>query len=60
MGVTISTVVFNRVTSSLGEGEDQLRGYHAAQWTCCAFGLVSMVVSLIVFRGVGVPGQKKG
>jgi hypothetical protein len=58
--VTVSTVVFNRVTSSLGEGEDQLKSYHAAQWACCAFGLVGTVLALIVFRGVGVPGQKKG
>ncbi|EKM77894.1 hypothetical protein AGABI1DRAFT_129687 [Agaricus bisporus var. burnettii JB137-S8] len=58
-GITISTVIFNRITSNLAEGEDQLRSYRAAQWTCCAFGLTSMVLSLIVFRGVGVPGQKK-
>lgn len=57
--MTISTVVFNRVKSGLGEGEDQLKSYHAAQWTCCAFGLTGTVLSLIAFRGQGVPGRTK-
>lgn len=59
MGVTISTIVFNRVTSSLGEGGDMLRSYQAAQWTCCAFGLCGTLLALVFFRGVGVPGHKE-
>ncbi len=58
-GVTISTVVFNRVTSSLREGEDVIRGYRAAQWTCCAFAVFAALLSLLVFRGVGVPGHSQ-
>jgi len=58
-GVTISTVVFNRVTLSLREGEDVIRGYRAAQWTCCAFAIFAALLSLLVFRGVGVPGHRK-
>jgi hypothetical protein len=59
VGVTISTVVFNRITSSLGEGEDMLRSYQAAQWTCCAFGLCGTLLALVFFRGVGVPGHRE-
>ncbi|KAF9446079.1 MFS general substrate transporter [Macrolepiota fuliginosa MF-IS2] len=58
-GVTISTVVFNRVTMNLGKQDDMIRGYRAAQWTCCAFGLCGALLSLVFFRGVGVPGHKK-
>lgn len=57
--MTISTVVFNRVTSSLGKGEDIIRSYKAAQWTTCGFALLASVISLLVFRGVGVPGHRK-
>lgn len=57
--MTISTVVFNRVTASLDEGEDMLRSYQAAQWTCCAFALCGTVLALSFFRGVGVPGHQQ-
>ncbi|KXN82110.1 hypothetical protein AN958_03164, partial [Leucoagaricus sp. SymC.cos] len=59
LGVTISTVVFNRVSSNLTEGEDNLSAYKAAQWTTTAFGVFSTLLALLVFRGVGVPGHGK-
>ncbi|KAF9446080.1 MFS general substrate transporter [Macrolepiota fuliginosa MF-IS2] len=58
-GVTISTVVFDRVTLSLREGEDDIRSYRAAQWTGCAFGLTGTLLALAFFRGVGVPGHNR-
>ncbi|KAF5359653.1 hypothetical protein D9756_002891 [Leucocoprinus leucothites] len=58
-GVTISTVVFNRVSSSLREGEDNIRSYRSAQWTCFAFAALGSLLSLVVFRGVGAPGDRK-
>jgi len=59
-GVTISTVVFNRVKSHVDVvGGDMIRSYRAAQWTTCAFGLLGAVLSLVFFRGVGVPGHKQ-
>jgi len=59
-GVTISTVVFNRVKSHLeAEGGDMIRSYRAAQWTTCAFGLLGATLSLVFFRGVGVPGHRR-
>lgn len=57
-GVTISTVVFNRVNESIVLGEDRLRSYQAAQWTNSAFGLCGCLVSLIFFWGVGSPGSR--
>jgi hypothetical protein len=35
-----------------------IRSYKAAQWTTCAFALFAALVSLLVFRGVGVPGHR--
>ncbi|KAJ3575022.1 hypothetical protein NP233_g1365 [Leucocoprinus birnbaumii] len=58
-GITISTVVFDRVSLSLKEGEDNIKSYRAAHWTCCAFALCAALLSLVVFRGVGVPGHRK-
>lgn len=59
VGVTISTVVFHRVSSDLGQGDDSVRGYRSAQWTCCAFAVLGSLLSLVMFRGVGVPGHKE-
>ncbi|KXN82108.1 hypothetical protein AN958_03162, partial [Leucoagaricus sp. SymC.cos] len=59
LGVTISTVVFDRVSLSLAQGEDNIRAYRAAQWTTTAFGLAASLLVLVAFRGVGVPGDLK-
>ncbi|KAF5345398.1 hypothetical protein D9756_010975 [Leucocoprinus leucothites] len=56
-GVTVSTVVFEHVSSNLRTGEDNIRSYRSAQWTCCAFAVFASLLSLLVFRGVGVPGR---
>jgi len=40
VGVTVTTVVFNSVATKLKPGDDPLRMYHAAQWTCFAFGII--------------------
>lgn len=41
------------------EAGDMIRSYRAAQWTTCAFGLLGAVLSLVFFRGVGVPGHRR-
>ncbi|THU82425.1 putative efflux transporter [Dendrothele bispora CBS 962.96] len=72
-GVTVSTVVFNRVLSELAAtrglqitdstGRDlprdiQLRAYQAAEWTNFAFGMVATVLAVTFLSSVGVLGKK--
>ncbi|KAH6901322.1 major facilitator superfamily domain-containing protein [Coprinopsis sp. MPI-PUGE-AT-0042] len=67
VGVSVSTVIFNSVTSSrtigdipVREGPGQnLASYHAAQWSNFAFGIIGTVIAVICFRGVGVVGDRK-
>ncbi|KAF8992533.1 major facilitator superfamily domain-containing protein [Cyathus striatus] len=56
VGITVSTVVFNRVTIKNG-GVMVLASYQAAQWTCFAFGCIAIILALLSFRGVGVVGH---
>ncbi|KAF8992531.1 major facilitator superfamily domain-containing protein [Cyathus striatus] len=53
VGITVSTVVFNRVTKHNG-GEISLRSYRAAQWTCFAFGCIAITLAALSFRGCSV------
>ncbi|TFK35336.1 major facilitator superfamily domain-containing protein [Crucibulum laeve] len=66
VGVTITTVIFNRVsgvtqstTVDSGHSEDILRGYKAAEWGGVAFGLVATLLSIMFFRRVGTVGDRK-
>ncbi|TFK34264.1 major facilitator superfamily domain-containing protein [Crucibulum laeve] len=59
VGVTVTTVVFNRVTMQKKEGKDNLNSYKAAQWTSFAFAIIALVVGVYFFRGVGVVGHRK-
>jgi len=58
VGVTVSTVVFHRVGLKIVPGEDTLRMYSTAQWTCFAFGIIETTLVIIFFRGVGVVGDR--
>ena len=58
VGTTVTTVVFNRVASKLGPGEDMLPVYRAAQWTAFAFGVFATTVGVLYFRGVGFVGYR--
>ncbi|KAF8992532.1 putative efflux transporter [Cyathus striatus] len=58
VGITVSTVVFNRVTKHNG-GKISLESYRVAQWTCFAFGCIAMILAALSFGGVGVVGQRK-
>ncbi|KAK7444033.1 hypothetical protein VKT23_015430 [Stygiomarasmius scandens] len=72
-GVTVSTVVFNRVLSQLAAsrglqitdatGRDlprdvQLKAYQAAEWTNFAFGMVATVLAIAFLSSVGILGHK--
>ncbi|KAL0957896.1 hypothetical protein HGRIS_000077 [Hohenbuehelia grisea] len=73
MGVTITTVVFNRVLDHELASLDLpanfpqqdvpkdrlLKCFHSAQWTAFAFGITAVLVSTIFFRGVGIVGHRK-
>lgn len=70
-GVTISTIVFNRVVSyqsaELGVTLDstglnaplsaQLQAFRAAQWTSAGFAFLAAVLSAIFLRNVGIVGH---
>lgn len=58
VGITVTTVVFNSVGSTIGPGEDTLPMYHAAQWTCFTFGIIATTLGITFFRGVGVVGHR--
>ena len=58
VGITVTTVVFNSVGSNIGQGEDTLPMYRAAQWTCFAFGIIAATLGITFFRGVGVVGYR--
>jgi len=40
VGITVTTVVFNRVSRRNGPGVDNIASYRAAQWTSFAFGIL--------------------
>lgn len=40
VGITVTTVVFNRVTRRNGPAVDNISSYHGAQWTSFAFGIL--------------------
>ena len=58
VGITVSTVIFHSVGSKIRPGEDTLRMYRAAQWTCFAFGIIEIILVIVFFRGVGVVGHR--
>jgi len=58
VGTTVTTVVFNRVGSKRGPGEDTLPVYRAAQWAAFAFGAISTILGILCFRGVGFVGHR--
>ncbi|KAK0189678.1 efflux transporter [Armillaria mellea] len=71
LGVTVSTIVFNRVVAqdSLNMGvivdnansnapqEALLNGYKAAEWTAFAFGAIGALLAVLFFRNVGIVGD---
>ncbi|KAF9456822.1 major facilitator superfamily domain-containing protein [Collybia nuda] len=59
VGLTVTTVVFNRVTLMSSEGRPTLKSYQAAQWTSFAFGMLATLLAIVFFRGVGVVGHQK-
>lgn len=59
VGITVTTVVFNRVTSRNGPDVDNIASYRAAQWTSFAFGILGTLLSILFFKGVGVVGHRK-
>ncbi|KAF9456823.1 major facilitator superfamily-domain-containing protein [Collybia nuda] len=59
LGPTVSTVVFNRVTSRQPGRRPNLDSYHAAQWTAFAFGVLATILAFIFYKGVGIVGQEK-
>ncbi|KAK0236923.1 efflux transporter [Armillaria nabsnona] len=72
LGVTVSTIVFNRVVAqdSLNMGivvdnansnaprEGLLNGYKAAEWTAFAFGAIGALLAVLFFWNVGIVGDK--
>ncbi|KAJ7139217.1 major facilitator superfamily domain-containing protein [Mycena epipterygia] len=62
IGVTISTIVFNRVKNHIEmQGPpptDILSAYHDAMWTCFGFGMSAALLSLVFFRGLGAIGYR--
>ncbi|CAE6516665.1 unnamed protein product [Rhizoctonia solani] len=61
-GLAIANVVNNNVhRSALRESGDELgsllRGYRAAFWTCFAFGMAALVLTLIFLRDIGIVGH---
>lgn len=61
LGVTISTIVFNRIKKRIeGRGpppQDMLPAYKDTMWTCFAFGMCATLMSLVFFRGLGTVGH---
>ncbi|KAG6901627.1 hypothetical protein C0995_009795 [Termitomyces sp. Mi166 len=73
LGVTVTTVIFNRVTQQKARGDPAviasppLVSYQAAQWGSFAFEssdqanfYPAILLSMLFFYGVGVVGHKKG
>jgi len=61
-GLAIASVVSDTVRrKALRESGDEpdalLRGYRAAFWTCCGFGLVALALTLVFLRGIGIVGH---
>ncbi|KAF8875000.1 putative efflux transporter [Infundibulicybe gibba] len=73
LGVTVTTIVFNRVVAqnsakmgvivnasgSNAPSEAALSGYQAAQWTAFAFGIIATIITAAFMRGVGIVGDRK-
>lgn len=62
VGVTVTTVIFNRITESYATESNPspdpvLASYHAAQWCTFGFGVLAAALSIVFFRGVGVVGK---
>ncbi|KAG5645961.1 hypothetical protein DXG03_004753 [Asterophora parasitica] len=71
LGVTVTTVIFNRVAAQtaaassvsgnavVGVAKPTLEAYKAAQWGSFAFGVLATLLSIVFFRGVGIVGHRK-
>ncbi|KAF8066838.1 putative efflux transporter [Lyophyllum atratum] len=65
LGVTVTTVIFNRVTSQKAASDitpspiPTLDSYRAAQWGSFAFGVLATLLAIVFFRGVGIVGHRK-
>ncbi|KAF5360303.1 hypothetical protein D9758_009104 [Tetrapyrgos nigripes] len=57
LGVTVSTIVFNRVLVQHAPRPAQLDAYKAAQWTNFAFGMFATLLTVIFLRRVGIIGR---
>jgi MFS family permease len=57
-GITVTTVVFDKVALATPTGADMIASYHYATWTSGAFGLIAFVLGLLSFRGVGAVGYR--
>ncbi|TFK64329.1 putative efflux transporter [Pluteus cervinus] len=67
LGVTISTIVFNRIRLSevthdgvAAPSTPGLQAYKGAQWTAFTFGILATVLVIVSLRGVGVISNKSG
>ncbi|KAG8753279.1 hypothetical protein FRC12_011601 [Ceratobasidium sp. 428] len=65
-GLAIASVVNDSVhrkalreSGGLDTSGALLRGYRAAFWTCFAFGIVALVLTLVFLRGIGVVGERE-
>ncbi|KAB5592523.1 MFS-type transporter [Ceratobasidium theobromae] len=63
-GLAIASVVNDSIhRKALRESGDELgsllRGYRAAFWTCFAFGIVALVLTVVFLRGIGIVGHTK-
>ncbi|KZP33385.1 MFS general substrate transporter [Athelia psychrophila] len=59
-GLTISTIVFNRVVARHEDfDKPPLDGYKAAQWTAFGFAILSSVLAAVFLRGVGIVGHSE-
>ncbi|KAG6811561.1 hypothetical protein H0H92_006865 [Tricholoma furcatifolium] len=64
LGVTVTTVIFDRVTLQIANGDaaiiasPPLKSYHAAFWGAFAFGILAILLSILFFNGVGVVGHR--
>ena len=48
-GITVTTLVFDKIARSTPTGADMIVSYHYATWTSGAFGLIGIYISLFLF-----------
>lgn len=57
-GITVTTIVFKRVTLARPSGADMIVSYHSATWTSFAFCMLALILSVLSLRSVGVVGHR--